>query len=393
MMRVRVLVLVCAALLSAIPLQSAGIITQSGPRYFGGIPEPPASCEECLELTQGVWTEITPPATGYASTYGTQTIVFDPSNHDVLYTTVDTLGLWKSTDRGATWTELGSGTASGGPTTTRLDSPVCIAVNPANSNHLVATQGIRGTSLGFWISTDGGATWTMPSGFSSVSPTMDVTTLAIDPTDFSHMLVGTHGSPAAILETFNAGVDWTLHEAEESWPTGSMGLTILRHPTLEQGNSATWLAEFDGGGKWRTTDSGATWTQVSSVSIPHGLVHGAFYTADGTLYAAGGPYAMKSTDNAASFTAMSDLPSSAYLQVAEAGGTLYTRPSYPLLEGYGGTTAFQVSTDGGSDWGAQGSPGNQTFTNGPIHLVVDEVNNILYAANWNGGLWALKVAP
>lgn len=344
------------------------------------------------DFTPGVWTNITPPVDDIEETFGASTIIFDPSNRNVLYAAMDQRGLFKSTDFGGAWAELGSGSASSGSSTTRLDSPVNVAVDPTDPTHLVATQGIRGTSQGFWVSTDGGANWTKPSGFSSVSPTMDVTTLAIDPTDWEHMLIGTHTGAATILETSDAGSTWTEHEGDESWPAGtSMGISILHHPTLDQGDSSTWLIQTDGEGIWRTTNSAGSWTQVSTTDIPHGMVHSVTYMADGTIYSGGFPAPVKSTNNGASFTELSALASNYFLFVGSDGTNLYTRVSYPLIEGYGDNAVMSRSTNAGVSWSAMGSPGNQTFTNGPLHMSFDEVNGVLYTANWNAGIWAYKV--
>jgi hypothetical protein len=349
---------------------------------------------EGLILTPGVWTNITPSELGLDpdETYGASTITFDPSDRRVLYATFDEQGLWKSTDRGLTWVELGSGTASGGSSTTRLDSPVCLAVDPTNPLVLVATQGIRGTSQGFWRSTDGGATWSKPAGFSSVAPTNDVTSLAIDPTDWNHMLLGSHSmwgsDPAGILETTDGGLTWVAHEAEPTWPTGSMSLAILHHPTLDQGNSDTWLVQTDGDGIWRTTNGGSSFTKVANYTIAHGAVHPAYYAPDGTLYGSGAPYVVRSTNNGASWSEVTNLPSSYYQGVIGDGTTLYTREAYPSLGGFG-SGGMKVSTNG-TTWANQAAPGNQTMINGILGSTYDEVNDIVYVALWNAGIWALK---
>jgi hypothetical protein len=350
-------------------------------------PEPSA-----LELTPGVWTDITPPGISLSG-YGASSIAFAPSNRDILYASFDEQGIRKSLDRGATWFDPGTGTASAGPTTTRLDNPVCLTVNPEDPDHVVATQGVRGTSLGFWISHDGAATWTMPSAFSALAPTNDVTSLAVDPTDWHHMLIGFHSpwddGPAGILETSDAGEEnWTLHEPQPTWPIGTMAITILHHPTLDIGNSSTWMVHTDGDGIHRTTDSAASWSKVADYDMSHGMVNPAYYAPDGTLYAGGVGYPVRSTDNGVTWSQITDLAFNYYMGMGGDGQTIYTRVATPLIGGWG-SGGFKVSTNG-IDWVDQPAPGNQTFTNGPLCFTYDEVNNILYAAMLDGGLWALK---
>ena len=95
----------------------------------------------------------------------------DPCNPATLYLSIDQSGMWKTTDAGATWTRLGSPPAMPNFTTSvsYLDSPIGIRVDPADSKHLYATQGVRGTTLGFWVSEDAGQTWNWPAGFVSIA--------------------------------------------------------------------------------------------------------------------------------------------------------------------------------------------------------------------------------
>ena len=67
--------------------------------------------------------------------------------------------------------------------TSYLDSPIAVR-SPIQTtcSHLIATQGVRGNTLGFWISLDSGNTaGTSPHGFTSTAPSpATVTTLVVD---------------------------------------------------------------------------------------------------------------------------------------------------------------------------------------------------------------------
>jgi hypothetical protein len=133
-------------------------------------------------LTPGVWADITPP--GGTGGFGTAFVEIDPSNPATLYASCDQNGLYKTTNAGSNWIKIG-----------QLDSPIEAKVDPNNSQHLYATQGVRGATLGFWISNDGGATFIMPAGFVSVSSTIgtrDVTMISVDPSDFNHFILSSH---------------------------------------------------------------------------------------------------------------------------------------------------------------------------------------------------------
>jgi len=345
---------------------------------FGGAP--PA-------LTPGIWANITPPATGFATTFGIAQMTFDPNNPNTLYACIDTLGLWKSRDRGSTWAKIGT-----------LDSPIQVEVDPGNSNHLVATQGVRGKTLGFWVSRDAGNTWAMPSGFATVSAatTNDVTSMSVDPSNFNHILVGSHSpwkglSNAGVMETKDGGTTWVTHAPDPSWPSGSVGLNFLFDPASKQGDANTWLVMTDGQGTWRTSNAGSTWTKVADFNTPHGGAH-LFYATNGTAYSGSTPYPVRSTDNGLTWTQITNgLSFFYYYGIWGDGTTLYAQLSYTGNNAGQGPQPYRTSPESdGSTWTAYHG-GTQTFNDGPFMMRYDSINGIMYSANWASGLWALKV--
>jgi hypothetical protein len=346
------------------------------------------------DLAPGVWTNIGPTAVTSVG-YGTSSVTLDPSNPRILYMSTDELGLWRSVDGGSTWLRMGNPASIGFPTTGYLDVPIRVAVDPANPQHLYATDGVRGSTMGFWVSTNGGTTWTMPQGFRDSNTTYDVTSMFVDPADFNHIVVGSHspwpGLPnAGVLESRDGGVSWTAHPPVASWPAGSMGVSILHHPASGTGNADTWLVGTDGNGFWRTVDAGAHWTQVApTINVPHGG-HQIYYTSSGVLYAGATPYAARSFDNGVTWQSLTNLPFTYYFSVYGDGHRLYTLHSYPTLGGFDPAPFFTSLESDGADWQPyQG--GAQMFTNGPATMAFDGVNGILYGAMWNNGLFALKV--
>lgn len=345
------------------------------------------------DLVPGVWKKISPPEA--AQGYGGSSLVVDPSNPDVLYLPLDMNGLWKSSDRGSTWTRLGNPAQTGFPVTQYLDSPSKVAVDPGNPLRLYATQGVRGVTQGFWISGDGGATWTVPQGFRDLHVTLDITSLSVDPADFNHFILGAHSfENPGVLESTDGGATFVRHPPVASWPGGSMGLNILSHPASGNGDGQTWLVGTDGNGFWRSTDGGGTWNEVfvgasTRINVPHGG-HRIYYTSEGVLYAGATPYPVRSFDNGAHWEYLTDLGFSYYFSVHGDGTRLYTHISYPSLGGFHPSPmAVSLETDGMSWEPYQG--GAQTFTNGPFSMAFDPVNRIMYGAMWNQGLWALRV--
>jgi photosystem II stability/assembly factor-like uncharacterized protein len=272
-------------------------------------------------------------------------------------------------------------------------------VDPADPTHIIATQGVRGATIGFWESHDGGNTWVMPQGFmdAAKNATTDVTQMAVDPTNFKHILVGSHSpwansQTAGIMETTDGGQTWILHQGDPSWPIGSVGISFLYNPATGQGDSNTWLVATDGVGFWRTTNGGNTWVKVADFNIPHGGSQ-LYYSKDGTLYSGGAPYPARSHDNGVTWEQLQNVGLSNwyYYTVYGDGDTLYTQLAFTGDNGGQGLRPYMTASEStGASWTPyQG--GAQKFSDGPFMMRYDAVNQIMYSANWRSGFWALKV--
>jgi hypothetical protein len=200
---------------------------------------------------------------------------------------------------------------------------------------------------------------------------------------------------AGVVETKDGGVTWVAHQPMASWTSGSMGIHFLFQPGLGLGNSETW---FVGESKfWRTTDSGKTWKNVSEFGVTHGG-NDLYYTKAGVLYSGSTPYPVRSKDNGVTWEQLKDGPGfSYYYSVQGDGTTLYTMHANTgtfsgtfTLDGVTPSSYMVSPEDDGATWTPyQG--GTQTFIDGPFTMRFDPGNRIMYSANWDAGLWALKV--
>src|SRR5580692_775733 len=107
------------------------------------------------------WSQVTSP---FNST-SVFSIAPDPSNNGTIYVGTQGVGVCRSTDDGNTWVVLGQGLTD----TTVL----AVAVNPYNSNSLLAATG-----AGVFTSTSGGANWTLSA---SAPPASQVKYFVYDP--------------------------------------------------------------------------------------------------------------------------------------------------------------------------------------------------------------------
>jgi photosystem II stability/assembly factor-like uncharacterized protein len=273
-----------------------------------------------------------------------------------------------------------------------------VAVDPCDSNHLYATEGVRGTTQGFWVSEDGGTTWVRPQGFIDIAKTTtrDVTTLAVDPTSFSHVLVGSHSawpgrSDAGIIESTDGGKTFrTRAPASGGFQAGSVGIGFAYAPEQGLGDSLTWLVNGDGAGTWRTTDQGDSWTKVSDLSGTHGGAD-LYISAVGHLYFGGYQYPYRSTDQGVTWAQIKNgLSYAYYLGMVGDGKNIYTLQSFPDAgANYNQPYVTSLETDGTTWTPYQG--GAQKFKDGPYRIRFDKVNRIIYSANWVAGVWALRV--
>jgi hypothetical protein len=379
--------------------QGSGGTSGSSGQGSGGVPRDagPGDCPTRPALEPGVWKNITPPAIDLPDApppYGLAWVEIDPSDPCTLYVTSDEAGAWKTTDGGTSWTKLGL-----------LDSPIAIKIDPDDPMHLYATQGVRGETLGFWVSHDGGETWEHPPGYAELTrrTTNDLTSIAVDPTDFKHVLLGSH-SPwdglenAGIIETKDGGETFIIHDPVPEFNAGSMGVNFLYDPAHGVGDSNTWLIGTDGEGLWRTSDGGENFTRVTPAGVwpDFSIAHGGqqlYYASSGAVYVGGFVYPSRSLDNGLTWESLDMLPYATYYSVVGDGKQLYTQVSFTGDNGREPEPYYVSPESDGLTWSEYDPHGTgpQTFIDGPFVMRFDGANGILYSANWDAGLWALKV--
>lgn len=343
-------------------------------------------------IESGKWTRISPPGITMTADNHVfcQGMAIDPSDPSTVYLCICAYdvahgGLYKTTDRGSTWRKVGS-----------LDEPIHILVDPHDSRHLCSVDGVRGATQGFWVSHDGGDTWSKPQGFEEATKkpvgTQDLYSIAADPADFNHLLVSFHSpwsdtSNCGVLETRDGGATWVKHDPPAGSDKGyGMAVFFLHDPVTRTGNSNTWLFTTQSAGFFRTTDGGVTWQKAYDKQMTHGGCQ-LYRASNGMLYAGGYQYPVRSKDNGASWEQVKQgLVYSWYIGIVGDGVNLYTgcsnqnEPYFTSLE-----------TDG-LTWSPYANKGvTQRFTAVPFEMAYDKRNRIVYAASWHEGLLAMKL--
>lgn len=344
-------------------------------------------------LSSTTWTNITPSQSqvGKIDNVFCQGMAIDTSKPSILYLCICAYdvqygGLFKTTDAGSNWKKVGE-----------LDEPLHLVIDPKNANHIYCVDGVRGNTIGFWVSNDGGTSWTKPAGFVSASAnpigTQDLYSITTEPGNFNHILVSYHSpwnngsNNAGILESKDGGTTWVANNppAESAGGYG-MAVFFLDFPDHSMGNANTWLFTAQQGGFFKTTDAGSTWKKVYDTPMTHGG-NQIYCSKTGTLYSGGMCYIARSTDNGSSWQQQNNgLDYSWYIGVCGDGNLLYTSCSN------GGNAPFFTSPESdGTKW-TKFQNGTQTFTSQPFEMYYDKANNIMYSANWEG-LFALRTSP
>jgi photosystem II stability/assembly factor-like uncharacterized protein len=256
------------------------------------------------------WTAVhfpSPPAPGGPGTAIVPSILIDPHNSNVLYASFfSTAGCYagdpflrKSTDGGATWSNLGVTDCATGP-------QVFLAVDPNNSSTLFAApEDDAGCNTDVYETTDGGADWNQ-SGYVSVYITAlvlapgnppvlytaansifsyeaglykstdaaktwtatgltdPVTALAVDPANGNTIYAGTS---KGLAKTMDAGVTWTLLHA---LPEGSSITTLAIHPKsgiLYVGTSQSGVYRSTDGTAWISLNDGLPSLSIQALAV------------------------------------------------------------------------------------------------------------------------------
>lgn len=177
-------------------------------------------------------------------------------------------GIWKSVDAGKTWMESGLKNSRHVPR---------IAVHP--QNHNIVYAGVMGNiykptqERGVYKSIDGGKTWKKILFANEHAGVVD---LIMDPTNPRILYASTWrvqrtpyslssgGDGSALWKSTDSGETWTEISTKTGFPEGILG--IIGVTVSPVNNQRVWamVENKDQGGLYRSDDGGETWSQVNS---------------------------------------------------------------------------------------------------------------------------------
>ncbi|MCW5943807.1 MAG: hypothetical protein KIS66_16365 [Fimbriimonadaceae bacterium] len=222
-----------------------------------------------LRVPTGAWQYVGPKNLGtpYRRYYGLppltgriNAMAVDPSNGSHLYAGAAGGGVWESNDAGANWNPLTDAWAY-----LQVSS---IAIHPNDPNTLFVGTGDfdawTGYTNGMWKSTNGGATWTQV-----VNGAFDgraIREIAFDPGD-PNVMVAIMGRGSAywgrIMRSTNGGQTWSNVGPSSNRIYNDLAIGAAN----ELGNRIYWCTDNNGGQVFSSLDRGATWNPVSSLVL------------------------------------------------------------------------------------------------------------------------------
>ena len=259
-------------------------------------------------------------------------------------------GIYKSEDAGKTWTTLGLNNSRHIPR---------IAVHP--TNHEIVYAAVLGNiykpteDRGVYKSTDGGKTWKKTLFANQHAGVVD---LIMDPTNPRILYASTWrinrtpyslnsgGEGSALWKSTDSGDTWTEISTHKGFPEGTLGIIGITVSPLNNQRLWSIIENKDEGGLYRSDDGGDTWNKVNS---ERSLRQRAWYytrvyadTEDvNTVYVLNVSY-HKSTDGGKTF--------SSYNAPHGDHHDLWIAPENPQRMIIGDDGGAQVTYDGGETW-------------------------------------------
>ena len=227
-------------------------------------------------------------------------IFYDPNNQNTIYARTDIGGLYKSTNDGQGWTQLldfvGNNTStSGNGTQQQLIGVLGFAIDPENSNNIYADVGeYSGTNGAVFYSTNGGQTWGQTNLSFYVGGNSngrgDGEQIQVDPNNSNIVFLGSNN--AGLWKSTDAGHSFTKISGGSSGLSTNLSTTfVLFDPTGTPGSASQTIylganSTSSGTNLYKTTNGGATWSQVTIVSGtgPSAFLPGHAVLSGGNLY-------------------------------------------------------------------------------------------------------------
>jgi photosystem II stability/assembly factor-like uncharacterized protein len=333
-------------------------------------------------------------------------IAFHPSNANIIYLGAPTGNLWKTTDGGTTWASVTDGLVNPGvagvaisPTNGNI---VYILTGDGDSytpGYLVYDYGSSRPSSGVFKSTDGGTSWTQ-MGSLYTGGDYEGHRLTISGTNGNYLFATTS---QGIYRTTDGGTTWTQVKTGEHW---DIEFKPGSDSTIYASSGSAIFYSTQGGrsGTWNTATTDFSVASAGRIELAVSAANSNYVYALGGATPAAGQFTgiFRSTNSGVDYTRRSNTPN--ILGSEENGSDGNNQGAYDLGITVKPTDASYLATCGLNVWVTSASNGGTTMVwstkyregyagaaNKYIHPDVHEVrynplNNYLYAAT-DGGFY------
>jgi photosystem II stability/assembly factor-like uncharacterized protein len=251
-------------------------------------------------------------------------LVFDPTHPDVFWETGirGTSGLYKTTDGGSTFKQLGA-----------LSFTQLVSVDFSDPDRKILVTGTHGMKQQAFRSTDGGGTWTNVGLNLPASANNSESPLVIDSKTFLLGACDQSANGCGIHRTADGGATWSL--------TNDVPVSHFGAPLWASDGSIYWPLVNDGGMS-KSTDLGLTWTQIASSGTMFSVTP--LELPDGSIVEVGVDYLLRSTDHGKTWLPILDpLP---FKLVGDGGSLTYSTGTKTFFLAHFDCGASQVLPDG-----------------------------------------------
>jgi hypothetical protein len=355
-----------------------------------GAAKPPSPCSAMP--SREVWENISPVKVVVGDTTGknyAESVVVDPFDPAIVWAGTNLAGVFKSTNCGAPGSFVHVNTGKNGDQVDK-GGVSTFQVDPKHAGVLYVNA--FAGPLGLWKSTNWGVDWTQlfpaDSELAKVVPGAFVNTVAMDPNDTLHLVVSMHQTcnppygPVCEAESTDGGQSWkitTVPVGSKEW-VGGEGAFIL--------SSTSWLFGTFSYGLWLTTDSGASFRNVTPAGATGAMLGKTlvlpFYPneLDHRYYLSAIEGILRSTGSDGQSWQLIPNSGGRSLGFAMGDGHFYSAdPNTPTYH----TATFADPTM----WSPFPAPTGIPSDAGAYALAIDRAHHILYSANYAGGLWRM----
>ncbi len=232
--------------------------------------------------TDQVWAELGPTNIGGR----VRDTSADPTTKDVAYVATGSGGLWRTSDGGATLTSVWPHYLPQSLGAVEVDSQGVVWVGSGEPDH---GGGSSYYGNGVYKSTDGGATWTNMG----LEDGDTVGEIVIDPRNDNRVFVAVQGAlhdtlpSRGLFMTEDGGANWTRVLTPQTTSTGAIDVAVNEtNPDIML--ATTWDKIRDEKSRvygphsyvYRSTDGGHTWTNVHNAPLPQSETDPALQTPD-----------------------------------------------------------------------------------------------------------------